>query len=62
MCSRLVGVLAPNVKTLNLPVVNDDARAFKAILQRLDAVVDVPFSPVVDLEDNIKFDGLRVWR
>ena len=62
MSSRPVGVLSPDVKALNLPVVKDDARAFKAILQGLDAVVDVPLASVVGLEDNIKFDRLREWR
>ena len=62
MCSRLVGVLSPDVEALNLPVVEDDARALKAILQGLYAVIDVPFLPVVGLEDNIKLDRLREWR
>ena len=62
MSKVVVGVDTPDVQALNKPVVLDDARAFQAVLQRLDAVVDVPFAVVAGLEDNGELKRFREWR
>lgn len=62
MYKVVAGIDVPDMRALNQPVVLDDACAFKAVLQRLDAVVDVPFAVVAGLEDDGELKRFREWR